>query len=589
MRSIVTLLIVSIHLAPGCADRYTAPDPGADAATPDAAQDAAGPDGDTTDAAEGQCGNGVTDPGEACDGLDLGGLDCVGLGFFEGSVTCRTDCTLDTSGCRERCGNGAVDPGEACDGANLAGQTCQGLGLGAGVLSCRPDCGYDLTGCPGCGNGVLEAPEGCDSTDFGGASCTGGLVCTTDCHVDATGCDVPGTGTGADGVLNVDGPTVLEAPLASSYSVISLGMDRATVDATADALAPGDEVLVINLQGSDAACGTVGVHEFLTVSSTAGSEVVFGSVVQEIYGVGGDNTDLSGQAIVVQRVPNLSSMHVTSGGILTTIPWNGTRGGLLVLRVDGAVTLDPQTSLTVSGLGYNGGAGVGIGRSHGRQGESICGNPQAVDVTPNHGGGGGGIYLDTNDDCGQGGGGAGYAMPGGWRDFTPTCVNRGATTPAANGGGIYGVNSLPRWHLGSGGGSGGTDDHSTTSGTGGRGGGILVVFARSLVVDGAVSAAGGDGQVPSDFTDSGNGGGGSGGTILLHLGALSGAGAVRAPGGLGPPPQHPDWNSPGGDGAVGRIRIDYQSGYGLLPGDPLATWYLEHLCHPAPGYTSVVY
>ncbi len=590
MRVIGTILIYILSFGGGCGDPYSLVDDHRDAEVEDSGTLDGSTMADSTLPDAGACGDGVRGAQEACDGDDLNGLDCSQLGFAGGTLSCSAGCELDTTGCQERCGNGTVEPGEDCDGANLAGQTCQSVGLGAGVLSCRPDCSLNLTGCPGCGNGVREAQEPCDGTDFGGASCNGGLVCTGQCHIDATGCGVPGTGTGADGSLFVDSTMELQAPLAASYSVAALGVDRATVDATADALAPGDEVLLINLQGSATDCGTVGVYEFLTVASQSGAEIVFQWGIQQVYGLAGGNTDLTGQAIVLQRVPNLSSLSLVSGGTLTAMPWNGSRGGILVLRVDGTVQVGAGSAVTLTGRGYVGGQGhVGVGRTHGRQGESICGNPQATDVTANHGGGGGGIYLDTSDDCGQGGGGAGYAEPGGWRPFTQTCSDHGATSPAANGGELYGVNLLPRWHLGSGGGSGATDDHANTSGTGGRGGGILVIYANSLVVDGALDADGTDGLVPSDYTDSGNGGGGSGGTLLIQAGALSGNGNVTVFGGHGPPAQNSQWNSPGGDGAPGRIRVDYQTMNGQLPGAPLSDWYLNHLCHPALGYASIVY
>lgn len=564
----------------------------------DPTHDGAAPDTGTTDGSAlpeagppdaSLCGDGVAGADEACDGVDLHGLDCVQLGYTEGTLACRGDCTLDVTGCSERCGNGNLDFGEDCDGANLAGQTCQGLGLGAGVLACGPDCTWKLTGCPGCGNGVQEPGEVCDGTDFGVASCDGNLQCTVDCHLDATGCAVPDTGTGADGALLVDSMLVLSEPLMPSYSVLVLGSDRATVDASPTALAPGDEVLLINLQGSVADCNTVGTHEFLWVASVSGNEVVFQSAVQEIYGLGG-NLDLTGQAIALQRVPNLASLTVVPGGTLTAPGWNGSRGGVLVLRVDGPVSVAPGSTISVSNLGHFGGQGHnGTHNQHGRQGGSICGNPQAVSIASNFGGGGGGRYVDTSDDCGQGGGGAGYFMPGTWKDFTQECIDHGASAPASNGGGLYGVDSLLSWYLGSGGGSGATDDDSNTSGTGGRGGGIFVLFAQSLEANGTLLALGGNGQVPTDYTDSGNGGGGSGGTLVLRVGALWGTGIVAVPGGRGPASQDLDWNSPGGDGSPGRVRIDYQTAYGAISGDPLADWYLEHLCQPAPGYTSVLY
>jgi hypothetical protein len=47
------------------------------------------------------------------------------------------------------CGNGVADAGEMCDGTDLGGQTCEGLGigLGAGTLACTPTCQLDLFGC----------------------------------------------------------------------------------------------------------------------------------------------------------------------------------------------------------------------------------------------------------------------------------------------------------------------------------------------------------------------------------------------------------------------------------------------------------
>ncbi len=45
------------------------------------------------------CGNGIRQPGEECDGNDLGGQTCVSLGYVGGTLSCKADCTFDTSGC----------------------------------------------------------------------------------------------------------------------------------------------------------------------------------------------------------------------------------------------------------------------------------------------------------------------------------------------------------------------------------------------------------------------------------------------------------------------------------------------------------
>lgn len=45
------------------------------------------------------------------------------------------------------CGNGIIDPGEQCDGGNLGGQTCQSLGFGGGTLGCTNTCLFDTNSC----------------------------------------------------------------------------------------------------------------------------------------------------------------------------------------------------------------------------------------------------------------------------------------------------------------------------------------------------------------------------------------------------------------------------------------------------------
>jgi hypothetical protein len=99
------------------------------------------------------CGNGTVDGAEACDGGDLGGATCAGVGFASGGLACTAGCGLDTSGCVPfpppgACGNGAIDAPEQCDGAALGGATCRSLGFTlGGTLACTAGCGFDTSGC----------------------------------------------------------------------------------------------------------------------------------------------------------------------------------------------------------------------------------------------------------------------------------------------------------------------------------------------------------------------------------------------------------------------------------------------------------
>lgn len=47
------------------------------------------------------------------------------------------------------CGDGTIEEGEDCDGEELAGQTCEGLGLGftGGTLACSAACTFDASAC----------------------------------------------------------------------------------------------------------------------------------------------------------------------------------------------------------------------------------------------------------------------------------------------------------------------------------------------------------------------------------------------------------------------------------------------------------
>lgn len=44
------------------------------------------------------------------------------------------------------CGDGLVDADEECDGTDLNGQSCESLGMGTGTLTCN-ECAYDTRGC----------------------------------------------------------------------------------------------------------------------------------------------------------------------------------------------------------------------------------------------------------------------------------------------------------------------------------------------------------------------------------------------------------------------------------------------------------
>lgn len=198
---------------------------GADTAAPGTTE---GADTDSTDGDEtgSACGNGTIDGSEQCDGKALDGADCRSLGFAAGELACGDDCDFDVSGCRGEgpaCGDGQVEGTEQCDGAELGGQSCEGLGFPSGTLACNADCTFDSSMCGGgaavCGDGNADAGEACDGADLSGQSCAsqgfsgGVLSCDAGCSFDTSGC----TGGGDRCTFDSDCPGVQYCEESSCY------------------------------------------------------------------------------------------------------------------------------------------------------------------------------------------------------------------------------------------------------------------------------------------------------------------------------------------------------------------------------------
>jgi hypothetical protein len=166
------------------------------------------------------CGNGVIDSGEQCDGNNFNGQTCQGQGFDAGTLGCSSYCNLVTTGCSvnpvNNCGNGVINSGEQCDGSNLNGQTCVSRGFASGTLSCGNSCLFVTSGCNSnpqtpppatCGNGAIDSGEQCDGNNFAGQTCasrgfdTGALGCSS-CSLVTSGCYDSPVNTCGNGVID---------------------------------------------------------------------------------------------------------------------------------------------------------------------------------------------------------------------------------------------------------------------------------------------------------------------------------------------------------------------------------------------------
>ncbi len=70
--------------------------------------------------------------------------------------------TCSDGGGSPNCGNGVKETGEDCDGADLGAATCQSLGYAGGVLACTSSCAFDTSSCGGTCVPVSKARCNCD-------------------------------------------------------------------------------------------------------------------------------------------------------------------------------------------------------------------------------------------------------------------------------------------------------------------------------------------------------------------------------------------------------------------------------------------
>ena len=322
---------------------------------------------------------------------------------------------------------------------------------------------------------------------------------------------------------------------AAAYSVTAFATNNMSVT-VADfpaGLSAGDEVVLINLQGGSnfpsptgtssagvGDTGNVGNYEVLTVKAVnfGTNQLTFSSPITKIYGATNSNATLTGQKIIVQRIPRYR--NATVNGTLTANAWNGAMGGLLFIKVSGALIVSPEGQITMTGKGYR-----SIGASY-ATGESYSG-PSINNVSCNVVNGGGSPGGNGSSCYWSSGGSYG------------TAGARGGNGAVAVGY-TYGDAQLTRWFLGSAGGR-----HSSEPFL--MGGGIVVLWANTLGVSGFISADGSS----SDFSGSEvRSGGGSGGSVYLRANTMNiGRNRVTARGGV-------TWVNAGG---VGRIRVDAAS------------------------------
>lgn len=427
--------------------------------------------------------------------------------------------------------------------------------------------------------GYVELDGDCDDTDdavFPGSTESFDGV-DNDC--DGTVDRFDWSGTGADGALSVTGTTTI----GEAWPVTAITGPVVTLN-DLSTLAEGDEVLIINMHGSDAAHTHVGVYEFGTVSSVSGTEVTLSAPLASTFGEA-SNADLSGQAIQVVRVPNYTDVAIDAGGLLTAPPWDGETGGIVAFRASGTLSIADGGAVSADDLGYAAGATGTSSNYDAFQGESYAGtgdgNLTYSYTSGAYGNWAAGYYLSN-----YGGGGAMITGGGGNYGGRATAGDswNGGSYPEAAAGETYGDAALTMIFPGSGG--AGVWYGNTVPGPGGDGAGIVWIAAGAIAVAGAdgVTAVGATTTNWSTGTWTYGAGGGAGGSIWLTADTVTlVTDSVEAGGGFGEAAHTRD----GGDGGVGRVRLDYNQLNGATYGSGADATAATDGSEPDPGWTAV--
>ncbi|MEZ4394616.1 MAG: hypothetical protein R3A48_26380 [Polyangiales bacterium] len=504
----------------------------------------------TTVTACGACGNTCT-AANATPSCAMGacGFTCT-AGFADCDGMSSNGCEVDTRSTLTHCGAcNNVCPARANATATCAAGAC-GFTCNAGFADCNGAAG------DGCEVALNTSEAHCGRC---GNACELGSACV------AGACTARPAGDGRDGELVVtdaydiaarlrNGRTV---PDAVSFPVSALAGAEARVGGTpSTGLAVGDEVLLINLRGTSTAFASVGRWETRFVMGVSGTTVRLDRAPSTTLGES-SNADLTGQVVVMQRVPQYTRVIVRTGGRLSTGAFDGARGGVLWLRASERVTVEAGGAIETDARGFRGGAaGDGTGGG-GRGGECYAGaggNGGAPGAsgqpgggngdgapTPTPGGrcagGGGGDGTGNSDDGAGGGGGAGYGGGGGGGGGGSGCGADGSaggtgglTAVPGGGGGASTCNPADMARGGNGGNAGSAGSTATSSST------AAPPYLAGAVGVGATGGGGGGGTTGNYYGGGGGGGGGLAGdpglgVILLGGGGAGGGGSAFSVGG----------------------------------------------------------
>ena len=171
------------------------------------------------------CGDGILQPGEACDdGNTIRTDGCTALcrlavcgdGFVQAGEGCDDGNTISTDSCtnacqRATCGDTFVGPGESCDDGNQATEICSYGQLSCGV--CDSSCILVSGETNYCTDGLLDGVEFCDDGNLiNNDACSNLCVCGVDYHAEGGLC-----------ALNVQACAIANGSVTETWDGITYG------------------------------------------------------------------------------------------------------------------------------------------------------------------------------------------------------------------------------------------------------------------------------------------------------------------------------------------------------------------------------
>lgn len=353
------------------------------------------------------------------------------------------------------------------------------------------------------------------------------------------------------------------------------------VNQSFDNFLPGEQVIIIQMQGASIGSNTTNASSFGNLSSLNSAGLyevatianVNGAVSSMTLNTALSNTYNTAGSLQLVSFPKLGTSYSTTA-VINCVAWDGNVGGVVAFYVSGNINL--FHSITANGLGFRGGKKSGLDGSscddntfrtssgnakYANKGEGIyltTSNQKAGRGKAVNGGGGGNVHN------GGGGGGSNFTYGGAGYDGWPG-AGCGSLVSAGGLGGIAISSSVSRVFMGGGGGGGQENDGQASNGA--NGGGVILIKADSIIVSGACSAisisANGDAALASG--QDGAGGGGAGGTIVLNIKGLRVKNGcpltIAADGGAGADVNHWDTHGSGGGGGQGAIYLNTSTSF----------------------------